>query len=334
MNEKSRDGRILLLVLTLLASSWGILGWADLRQQTQAGFDTNGNNTVTRVYSGSPAAVAGLLAGDFITHFDGVAAEDAATMARLPRKKAGEWQSITVERDGQSTEVFIAYGLLSAGKLSLARASLIVGFCFLLLPLAAYFVNPLEATRVLVVVGFGLSFAFMTGPYIADFSIRSLTVAITSLFVLFGVAALLQFLLVFPQKRPWLQRSYGKKLLYLPALLLWLLIAYRVLFTPAATGGLNTLTNFMAGIIIGGYLFASLFQVLRNYSRTHKAQRQALALNWMLLATIVGLVPATIAQLVMAFSPHASLPGQDYFFVTLALIPLSWARSASLLRDT
>jgi hypothetical protein len=142
---------------------------------------------------------------------------------------------------------------------------------------------------------------------------RSISVAITSLFVLVGIAALLQFLLVFPHRRPWLNRSFGKKLLYFPALLLWLLIAYRVLFTPPATSGLNTLTNFMAGIIIGGYVLFSLFQVLRNYSRTDKTERKALALNSMLLGTVVGFLPVAIAQLVTAFSPQSMLPGQVLF---------------------
>jgi glucan phosphoethanolaminetransferase (alkaline phosphatase superfamily) len=93
---------------------------------------------------------------------------------------------------------------------------------------------------------------------------------------------------------------------------------------------MNTLTNFMAGIIIGGYVLFSLFQVLRNYSRTDKAERKALALNSMLLGTVAGFLPVAIAQLVTAFSPQSMLPGQDFYFVTLALIPLTWARSASL----
>ncbi len=328
MNRDAADGRMLLSVLTLVVGTWGILGWFDLANQTQAGFVTNGNNTVTQVYRGGPAQAAGLGPGDHITHVDGVPVEDAATIARQARKKVGEVQRLTLASTGQSKELLITYGPLPERELRLAHAAMIVGFCFLLLPLLAFYRQPIEATRVLAVMGIGLSLAFMNGPYIAAFSMRALTIAITSLFVLFGVAALLQFLLVFPQRRPWLRRPHGKKLLYLPAFVLWLLIAWRVLFTPAASPALNVLTSTLAGVITGSYFLLSLFQVLRNYSRTDQAQRRALKINSMLLGTVAALVPVTIAQLVAAFSPQSALPGQDYYFITLALIPLSWARSA------
>ena len=329
MSRVAGDGRFLLIILTLLAGTWGVLGWMDLAHQARAGFDTDGNNSVTRVLAGSSAQAAGLKVGDYITHYDGTPLADASTIARQPRKKAGDVRRVTVEREGKSVELRIVYRPLSDHELALARTSLIIGYCFLLFPFVAWFRQSTEATRVLVVAGTGLSLAFMGGPYIADFSMRSIVLAITSLYVMFGIAALLQFLLVFPHRRPWLNRSFGKKLLYFPAFVLWLLIAYRALFTPLASSGLNTLTRFTAGIIVAAYVLVSLFQVLRNYSRTDQAERKALALNGMLLGTLVGLVPVTIAQMVSTFSPQAMLPGQDYYFVTLALIPLTWARSAS-----
>jgi hypothetical protein len=330
MNRDAADGRMLLSVLALLVGGWGILGWFDLADATQAGFVTNGNHTVTQVYRGSPAQAAGLRPGDQMTHIDGIAVEDAATIARQARKKAGEIQRLAVASNGQTRELLITYGPLPQRELRQAHAATMVGFCFLLLPLLAFLRRPIEATRVLAMMGIGLSLAFMDGPYIAAFSMRALTAAISSLFVLFGVAALLQFLLVFPQRRPWLRRPCGKKLLYLPAFALWLLIAWRLLFTPAASPALNALTSTLAGVITGTYFLLSLFQVLRNYSRTDQAQRQTLKINSMLLATVAALVPVTIAQLVAAFSPQSALPGQDYYFITLALIPLSWARSARL----
>jgi len=315
--------------MSLLITGWGVLGWIDLPQHAQAGFATNAYSTVTQVSPGSPAQLAGLRPGDRIIQFDGVAVENAAAIARQPRKKVGEIQRVTIDNEGASKVLSIAYGPMPEGQLAIAHASAIIGICFLLFPLAAYFRKAVEATRILAVMGTGLSLAFMTGPLVTDFGIRVLTVAVTSLFVMFGVAALFHFLLVFPEKRPWLDRSYAANLLYFPAFLLWALLTYRVVFTPAATDALNLLTSVMATVIIGAYLLLSLFQVLRNYSRTDVMQRKALGLNPMLLGTVVGLVPATVAQLVSAFSPQAGLPGQHYYFLTLALIPLSWARSAS-----
>ncbi len=329
MSRAPGDGRFLLIVLALLAGTWGALGWMDFASQSRAGFDTDGNNKVTRILAGSSAEAAGMKVGDHITHFDGTPLEDASTIARQPRKKIGDVRRITVQREGKDLNLRATYRPMSERELSLSRASTLIGYCFLLLPLVAFFRKSNEATRALVVTGTGLSLAFMDAPYIADFSMRSIVLSIISLYVMFGMAAMLQFLLVFPHRRPWLNRPWGKKLLYFPAFALWVLIAYRALFTPLASSGLNTLTRFAAGIVVGGYVLASLFQVLRNYSRTDRAERKALALNGMLLGTVLGLLPVTIAQMVNAFSPQAMLPGQDYYFVTLALIPLTWARSSS-----
>jgi hypothetical protein len=313
----------------LLTASWALLGWFDLPFQARAGFHTDGKHVVSRVEPGSPAAAAGLLSGDTITHFNSVPASDAATLARLPRSKPGDTSILDIERGGVPGRLKITYEPLPERDLRLARAASIVGYCFLLLPLAACLRRPDAATAVLAIMGTGLSLAFFTAPYIDDFTLRSMSVAITSLFVLIGMAALLHFLLAFPQPRPFLGRPIARRVLYLPAFFLWFLIAWRVLFTPPNSSALNALTQWMAGAVIGGYLLTSLFLLLRNFSRTHKEQRKALALNWMLLASIAGIVPVTIAQLVRAFSPMAALPGQDFYFISLGLIPLGWSWSAS-----
>ena len=330
---RDREGRNLPLILTMLIAAWAVLGWSDLVRQTQAGFVTNSYNEVIRIDPGSPAEAAGLKPGDQITHFDGVPVGNAAAIAHLPRKEAGDVMRLTVADDTGTRALGVPVAALSPRQLRLEHTSTIVGFCFLLFPLTAFLRKPAEATRVLLVAGTGLSLAFIRGPQIPDFTIRTLTVAVSSLFVMVGVGALLHFLLVFPQRRPWLQRPHARTVLYAPVLLLWLLLAYRIVFTPVATEALNLLTNVMASLIIGAYLLLSLFRVLRNYSRTHQAQRKALKLNPMLLGTVLGLVPVTIAQLVFAFSPQATLPGQDFYFVTLAFIPLTWARSASRFRE-
>jgi hypothetical protein len=329
MSASRKDDKVLPVVLAALVVGWGLMGWFDLSGAAQAGFDTDGNNTIIRVYPGSPAETAGVQVGDLITQIERIPVVDAASIARLPRVQAGTVRVFTVERAGEQREFAIRYDPLPPRQLSLARVAAIIGLCFLAFPLLAYFRSPSDATRVLTIMGVGLSLAFIGGPYIAEAGIRAVTTAITSLFVLVGIAAMLQFLLVFPQPRPWLQRRHRKSLLYLPALLLWCLFAYRLLLTPPATGTLNTLTNLASAVIVGAYLLVALFLVLRNYSRTDRAQRQSQALNGMLWGTVLGLVPVTIAQLVSAFSPQALLPGQDHYFVTLALIPFTWSRSAS-----
>jgi len=331
MSKANGSGRMLLGSLALLAAIWGVLGWFDLESQAEAGFSTDGNNRVIAVEADSPAAEAGLQAGDLITKIDVYAAEDARSLARLPRMKPGDTRTYTIQRDGVEQQISIIYRALSEPQLALQRADAVIGFCFLLFPLLALFRVSNPATRLLGVMGIGLSLAYLQGPYISDASIRAMTASISTLFVLFGIAAMLQFLFIFPNRRPFLDKSWSKTVIYLPALALWLLLAWRMLFTPPATHALNSLTGLLVGLIVGAYLLLALFRILRNYSQTDQAQRKKLGMNLMLWGTVVGLLPATLALLVSTFSPQSILPGQDYYFLSLALIPLTWARSASRL---
>ncbi len=328
---KASNGRMLLGSLALLAMIWGVLGWFDLESQAEAGFDTDTQQQVIHVQLQSPAAEAGLMAGDQILQIAGYAAEDARSLVRLARMKSGDTRLFTVLRDGVEQEIAITYAPLSAANLALQRATAIMGFCFLLFPLLALFRVSNATTRMLAVTGIGLSLAFLQGPFVGDAGIRAMTAAISTLFVLFGIAAMLQFLLMFPNWRPFLNKSWARSAIYLPAFSLWLLLAWRLLFSPPASAALNMLTGLLVGIVVGAYLLLALFRILRNYSQTDSPQRKRLGLNLMLWGTVIGLLPATLALLVATFSPHSVLPGQDYYFMSLALIPLTWARSASRL---
>ena len=72
-----------------------------------------------------------------------------------------------------------------------------------------------------------------------------------------------------------------------------------------------------------------LYLLLRNYSRTDRPLRKQLALNRMLWGTVAAIIPGVVAKLVTLVSPHTPLPGQDYYFVFLVLVPMTWALSAA-----
>ncbi|MDZ4729147.1 MAG: PDZ domain-containing protein [Xanthomonadales bacterium] len=334
MSAAKADGRMLLGSLALMIAFWGVLGWFDLAAQAEAGFNMDGKHVVKNVESNSPAAEAGLLAGDQVLSIAGYVVEDARSLARLPRMKAGDTREFTLLREGVEQVLAISYAPVSQHKLELGRAVIAVGFCFLLFPLLALFRVSSDATRILAVMGLGLSLAFLRGPYLADASIRAMTASISMLFALFGMAALLQFLLIFPNRRPYMDKTYAKAVIYLPAAGLWFLLAWRLMFTPTASGGLNTLTGVLVAVVAGGYFLFALFRILRNYSQTDHPQRKKLALNLMLWGTILGLLPALLALLIKTFSPQSVLPGQDFYFMSLLLIPLAWAYSAGRIKST
>jgi S1-C subfamily serine protease len=73
--------------------------------------DETGGAEVADVRSGSPAAEAGLRAGDVVTAVDGETVESADDLQRLiESKKPGDELELTVERDGANRAVTVTLG--------------------------------------------------------------------------------------------------------------------------------------------------------------------------------------------------------------------------------
>ncbi len=318
-----------LLLTGALVLLWGSLGWLDTAKRSTGGFSVNAGQQVRQVDAGGPAEQAGLRVGDVITHWDGFAVDDAAVLARLPRKRAGDTLHLTVERHGEVLQLALTYRALSVLQLQRQLLAALVGACFVIFPLLAAWRKPGAAARSLALMGLGLGLALLPAPWLADFSMRSLTASLTSLMVFLGVAALVQFLLLFPLPRPWAEEKWAARLLYTPAVAVWLLLLVRIWATPAPTAFIHRALPLLTGLVMVAYLLWALHLLLRNYSRSDRQQRRALALNPMMWGTVAAILPATVAQLVDAFSPQASLPGQTFYFVSLALLPMTWARSLS-----
>jgi hypothetical protein len=323
----SGDRNVLLLMAAFIAA-WGISGALDVPYRTEVGLFANSDHVITQLARGGPAESVNMQVGDKIIRIDGTDVADTANLVRLPRIEAGERRSYTIVRGDQTIRYRPAYRTLDLRARTLEYLESIVGFAFLLIPLTACLTRPTEATRVLALMGLGLSLSFFDGPYIA------VAVSVAQLFMLLGLAAMVHFLLRFPAPRPLLSRSWGRKLIYVPMLIIWLLIAWRVLFTPAADSISVFVSQFFSGIGITLYLLIGLFLLLRNYSRTTREVRKRFALNRMLWGTVAAIIPTVVAQLVRIASPDTPLPGQDYYFAFLVLIPITWSLSAVYNRES
>jgi hypothetical protein len=65
--------------------------------------------------------------------------------------------------------------------------------------------------------------------------------------------------------------------------------------------------------------------MVHSYAKADAQERSDYGLNLMLIGVLVGLLPITIAALVGVFAPRVVLPGADFYFLTLVLIPLALA---------
>ncbi|GJM10727.1 MAG: hypothetical protein DHS20C11_30030 [Lysobacteraceae bacterium] len=328
MTTAAQQYKIPMLVFGTLFLAWGLFGWIEITNLAQGGYDTDGNNTVTQVLPGSPSEEAGLKVGDFVASVDGIATSDAEALSNRPRPVVGETRRFSVERDGASMDIDITFGEPVAERQFLAHAGQFIGFCFLVFAFMAYLKRPSDVTLTLAFTGLCLAMAFLIGPYFESATVRSAINALLNVIVFLGVGSLLHFLLLYPSTHPFLSKPNAKLMLYAPALVAGLFLAYRVIVTPAATSGLNTFTNILTGAVIVFYLLGSLVRIFNTYRSASVEERSSKGINLMLIGTLIALGPVMISSLVGIFSPQTVLPGENYYSLTVVLLPITWSIAA------
>ena len=334
-DQASGTGKNLTLLAAVVVAIWGILGLRDQPNVPYAGYSTDGNNTVTKIYPSSPAERAGLQVGDYITSIGGISVEDAKAIALRPRAEIGEVRVIVVERRADTQlaaaeagpvveNIEVAYTQLSTRANSLGYASLLIGYFFLVFGVLPYMRRASRGALYLALVGVCLGLAFFAGPYFQSYALRATVNSLSIVLILFGFAFLLAFMLEFPKPKPILAKTgLARAIIYGPAAFLSLFIVYLIAAQPDATSGLNMLVNVLFGLFIVYYFGYAVVAMVNSYVKATPAERDANGLNLMLAGVLVGLLPVTIASLIGIFAPAAVLPGSDFYFLTLALIPIS-----------
>lgn len=312
------NNKMPLLVIAAVLVIYGVFGWLDVGNYAQGGWATDPDNTVTQVLSGSPTEAAGLKVGDKIISMGGIAMTDAEALTRRARPEVGETWEFVVERDGATVSLDVTFGEPVPERKFLAHASFLVGFCFIGFTMRAYMQGPSVSTHALALAGTLFSLAFLGGPYFENYMLRSVDNALNAVLIWLGVASILNFLLVH-------LRSGGNRLLYLPALVVGLFIAWRILATPEATSALNNFGNILFGVVAAFYLIGSLVTVYRSFSGATASERESRGLQLMMIGALVGLVPPIVTIVVGVVAPQAVLPGQNFYFLAMIAIPITWS---------
>lgn len=320
--------RNLFLIVSVILLVLGALSAMDVKNQTYTGFQTDGNNKVTMVEEGGPAAAAGLQAGDVLTSVNGIAVTDTKGFFNLHRATVGATRPYVVQRGGQAVTFEITQAALSTRYVYVARAVTLLGLCYLGFTLWAYFSAPGAATVVLA--WFGLSFgqSFLGTPYFESPVVRNAISTISTSIVLLGIAALVHFLLAFPTRRPLLERPSGTKLLYGPAIVVSLVNIGFSILQPDSTSGLNIFFRTLFTLLIAGYFLAAIVVLFRRYGAATPADRAAHGLGLMLAGAMIGLGPLLVLQIVTLLSPSTFLPQSQFYFLTLGLIPIAFSIAA------
>jgi hypothetical protein len=314
------------LIAAALIAAWGLLGLIDQPNVPFSGYQTDGDNTINLVRAGSPAEAAGLQVDDHITSIGGISVVDSRALAEQPRPAIGETRTLVVERDGATVDVDLTYGALTGTQRALAYASVILGFVFLVFGLLPYLKAPTRPAELLALTGLGLALAFFSGPYIASYGLRTALVSLTLVAIIFGFAFLMDLMVSYPRPKGWRARSWAPWAIYGPAALVSAVILYVIVASPPATSRLNVAVSTMFGLFVVYYFGSAMVAMIHGWVTATAAERDAYGLTTVLIGVLVGLLPLTLSSLIGVFSPRTVLPGVDFYFLTLGLIPITlWA---------
>lgn len=189
-------------------------GWSGLRVNVASGSE-GASLEVADVHPLSPASRARFRVKDRVVAINGVSAGTMKRMMELNRQlKPGDTVRYTVRRDGaeQVLTVLLENPLRRASVLTSLGLNLVVGLVFLAVGSFVYWKRPADPRALIFFVTcsiFGLARLLSIGPlYAYVFSLREnivLMVAMIGLFFFF-FPALLHFCLIFPRRRPMLER--------------------------------------------------------------------------------------------------------------------------------
>ncbi|NNK90075.1 MAG: PDZ domain-containing protein [Saprospiraceae bacterium] len=313
------------IILIVLVALWAILGLMDMKNNTTDGYRTDGNSTIIQIDQDSPAEAAGLQVGDRLISIDGTGVNDTKSWELKSRAKVGDTWSYVVDRNGEEMAMDLTFASPSGSSKMLNYAGFLLGLIFLLCGIWIFMTNKSYAAALFSVFSILFSLTFFGGPYLSSPAMRDISNIVTTTLFLGAFAYLVKFLLQFPSQRSPLGTSKANYLIFGPVVLLAVIIIILELLDPEWVTGLRTGMRVLFGLTIVYYFGWALLTLIKRYNSSTAEERSAKGINLMLIGAILGLVPILILIIINTVSPSTIIPGGDYAFLTLGLIPISFA---------
>jgi hypothetical protein len=313
----------LVYALAIIFLIIGLLGYLDIKNNSYDGYSSN-DFTVTKIDGGGPAAVAGMQVGDQVLSIDNIDIRDTKAWSDKARRTVGETRSYKVKRNGEEVTFSITYAAQSRKDSILNRLGWTIGLIFLLMALWVFWSKKSWPAFLFAMFCLGFAGSFMGGPHIANSMLDDIVDTLRFSFLLLSFAFLVDFLLHFPKKSSFVSSVNANKKLYGPAILLVLFFIVITILQTDASSGLNTFIRFVMLAFVVIYFGWALLIMFRNYKKA-SSEEKANGMSLMFWGAILGLVPILISFVVGNLMPTVSLPGGDYMFLTMALIPICFA---------
>jgi hypothetical protein len=260
---------------------------------------------------------------------DGVPSDDLEALQSQPRTEVGETRVLEVEHTDAVTgatiteTVEITYGQVPARGRTFDLVAGVIGLVFLLTGLLVFLKAPGTPSLLFALVGFGFAGILLPSPYIGAPGVRHFISNLFFLAFLTAFASLLHLLLTFPKRKRVVEKKYVWPVIYLPVAvfaLVWLVD----LVADLPMDRLRAPAALFLGILLIGYVVLSLVALIHSFVMAEPEERAEEGLNFMLAGVVIGLLPLTCMMVAGLFVRTDTLPGTDFLFLTLILIPISF----------
>ena len=243
-----------------------------------------------------------------------------------------------IERENQVLNLELTFAALPLNQTTTAYGAILMGLSFLLFGVWAYLTAPTGKTVLLALLGLAFAPTLLVGPYVASPLLRNVVVTTVLVVELFAFVFLAHFLLAFPKSDAVTPSKKQFGLLYGPAVLMSLVVIWASVVRPEGTSLFNVVFRSLFGAFLVGYFGLALIAMLRGYFKTPSGERASKGMKLLLLGTAVGLGPITLVILIGLFAPQLVIPGGQYSYLTLILLPATFAfagvREARLVANT
>jgi sigma-B regulation protein RsbU (phosphoserine phosphatase) len=283
--------------------------------------------TVRRVVPGSPASHAGIQKGDQILSFAGAAWSRSWERSYGPD---GEAVVHLVSAEGEQRSVIVQRGSASPAESFRTMVFALVNISFVGIGLVVFLSRSDRVATLFFLMC--LLFSTVLSP-VPEFRLKGTAFAVTTVHALAAVflpPVFLHFFLSFPRRSSWLSRiPGGGALLYVPAaLMVPFVLKFEsdfILFHREPSAAMMAFQQVAAILfVLMGVLGVMAFLASVRRITSPLLRR---SLRWVLPGTALGVLPPLAMGAILNLRPDLQIPGERYVFLTLLLVPLSFAHA-------
>lgn len=323
-----RNLKSLSLVLMFLALTLSWIAMRGTKEIPYTGYQISSDYRVVQLNPRGPAALAGLKLGDKIAEINGIPTERLYQLSRQPEPTIGDTVNLKVRRAGTELTIIFKQFPLPAQQATLTWIYQISAAFMLVGGLLVFWWKPKKETLLFYLSSYFIALSLMTPPHLKSFFLRDLVALNSLLFLILGLAFFLHLTIIFPRPKLSVLETPVEIFIYLPVPVMLAFYLALGLFQPWENLRLNQTLHYVFGLCVLYCLGLALAAVVHSSWKARSTPQQW---TWLLVGSLLGVLPPAVLVFRDNFLPNLPLPGSSFY--TLTILFVYFAFSWALLRE-